>query len=147
MDLPEKNSGSINFGFGTQLWSSFYPPNHVRTSTLEACSIMTDAPALRDINLLSSHQHHAVEKAVTVWSTSPLLRSLGCWARNPHGKCNPGVCATWPPRLAPTITRKQNPPCLARIRASKPRLRQLWWRRAAGHAAFGLFRAIRLITS
>ena len=40
--------GSVNFGFDTQLWSSFYPPNHVRTSTLEACPIMIDAPALRD---------------------------------------------------------------------------------------------------
>ena len=27
----------VNFGFDTQLWSSFYPPNHVRTRTLEAC--------------------------------------------------------------------------------------------------------------
>ena len=49
MDLPKKKkSGSVNFGFDTQLWSSFYPPNHVRTSTLEACPIMIDAPALRD---------------------------------------------------------------------------------------------------
>jgi hypothetical protein len=34
------------------------------TSTLQACLIMIDAPALRDTGLLSSHQHHAVEKAV-----------------------------------------------------------------------------------
>ena len=53
----------VNFGFDTQLWSSFYPPNHVRTRTLEACPIMIDAPALRDTGLLPSHQHHAVEKA------------------------------------------------------------------------------------
>ena len=54
----------VNFGCDTQLWSSFYPPNHVRTSTLEACSIMIDALALRDTGLLSSHQHHAMEKAL-----------------------------------------------------------------------------------
>jgi hypothetical protein len=56
----------VNFGFDTQLWSSFYPPNHVRKSTLEACPIIIDAPALRDTGLLSSHQHHDGGESITV---------------------------------------------------------------------------------